>query len=550
VARRSRPIWTLDCETDPFKSGRVPEPFLWGIYEGDTGAYHEFESAADVADFLADKPVLVYAHNGGKFDYHYLKDFIEPDEQIMVIGGRLARFKIGACELRDSLNLFSQTRLADFSKMEFDYANMEKSQRNKPEIRAKIREYLKSDCVNLYNLVKGFVDSYGLHFTQAGAAMKYWSRNYSKSAPRSTRADYETFSPFYYGGRVQCFANGIGAVPFKVVDINSAYPHAMLSAHPYSVESISSESLPADGDIGPCMIELDATAKGCFPLRGDDGSLYFPDDETAIRRYYITGWELLAAFETDSVKVHRIVTVHRFAETVDFTGYVNHFYEKRQLAKAAGDKAQDIFAKIFLNALYGKFAANPTKYEEYVLSSAPMFEAWRECGYIPSHQWGKRMMMQRPLPEEKHRFYNVATGASITGYVRAHLWRSLNQCSGLLYCDTDIIAARDVSGLHIGGALGQWKVEADCDEYAIAGKKLYAFHKAGEPRDEELSWKCASKGVKLSSKEIRKAARGETVRFTNEVPNYSVHKQDIGFIDRSVKSTYKDISKMQESNNV
>lgn len=546
MARAKRPIWTLDCETDPFKAGRVPEPFLWGIYEGEAGHYHEFETAAEVAEFLADKDVLVYAHNGGKFDYHYLKDYIEPDEQIMVIAGRLARFKIGLAELRDSLNLFSQTRLADFSKMEFDYANMEKSERNKPHIRAKIREYLKSDCVNLYNLVRGFVDNYGLHLTQAGAAMKYWAKNYGKPAPKSTRTDYQKFSPFYYGGRVQCFRAGVGAVPFKIVDINSAYPYAMLHDHPYSVDTVTLENLPKPENIGPCMVELEATAKGCFPIRVDDWSLYFPDDERAIRRYYVTGWELLAALETDTVKVHRIIAVHMPTETVSFKGYVQHFYEKRKQAKAAGDKAQDIFAKIFLNALYGKFAANPTKYEEYVLATPERFTQWQLDGFIPSHQWGARLLMQRPLPEERHRFYNVATGASITGFVRAHLWKSLNACSGLIYCDTDSIAAQDVSRLSLGNELGQWKVEADCDEYAIAGKKLYAFHKVGESRDDDSGWKCASKGVKLSAKEIRQAARGDVVRFVNEVPNYSIHKQDIGFIDREVRLTYKDISKLPE----
>jgi len=516
---------------------------LWGIYNGDSGEYWEFERAEHVAEFLHDKEVLIYAHNGGKFDYHYLKDFIEPDELIMIIGGRLARFKIGLCEFRDSLNLFSQTRLADFAKMEIDYALMEKGERYKPENWALIREYLKSDCVNLYNLVRGFVDNYGSHLTQAGAAMKYWAKHYKREAPKSSRMEYERFAPFYYGGRVQCFAQGVKREPFKVLDINSAYPYAMMHAHPYSVISTVDDRLPSEGKIGPCMIELDAVARGCFPLRADDG-LYFPDDENTSRRYYVTGWELLAAFETDSVKVNRIVSVHHFEETVDFAGYVKHFYSKRQEAKKAGDKAQDIFAKIFLNALYGKFAANPTKYEEFVLASAERVNEWQADGYIPSHVWGKRMMMQRPLPEEKHRFYNVATGASITGFVRAHLWRSINRCSGLLYCDTDSIAARDVSRLEIGDKLGQWKVEADCDRYAIAGKKMYAFHKAGKPLADE-HWKTACKGVKLTAAEIIEAAKGQTVRYTNMVPNYSIHKNSIGFVDREVKRTYKDISKYQ-----
>ena len=29
-----RKLIAIDCETDPFKAGRVPEPFIWGMYDG------------------------------------------------------------------------------------------------------------------------------------------------------------------------------------------------------------------------------------------------------------------------------------------------------------------------------------------------------------------------------------------------------------------------------------------------------------------------------------------------------------------------------------
>lgn len=583
MARKSRKrIGSIDCETDPFEPGVFVLPFLWGVYLDD-GTYLEFtEVPALVAWMRDDAPegLILYAHNGGKFDYHFLRDHIESDEPISVIAGRIARCRIGRCELRDSLNLFGQTRLADFSKKEIDYKLMRRECRERPEIWQEIREYLRYDCESLYQLVSTFIERFGLQFTQAGAAMKYWKKHYAPGGfvPRSTANFYADYHSFYFGGRVQCFASGHAFKRFSVVDINSAYPYAMLARHPYTPNSIVVSQLPKTEDaISQCFIELDAVARGCFPLRAEDGSLFFPDDDSTVRRYKVTGWEYLAALETDTVKIHKIVAVHIFDQSVSFREYVEKFFAMRQEAKAVGDKAQDIFAKIFLNALYGKWASDPARYEEFILSTphTPQFDHWWSAGYRGDQErpWGGRVMLSRPLPEDvcRSRYFNIATGASITGYVRAHLWKSIQKVGGALYCDTDAIAAEDVSRIEQGDALGQWKLEATCDEYAIGGKKNYCFHIEGQPRDTfpgvEFSpldvrrqkpldvaatakqwgdmrkcWKIASKGTDLSPRELIAVAEGKEIKFRNSVPNYSVHKNDFSFIDRTVRSTYRDIS--------
>jgi len=450
--------------------------FLWGVLLDD-GRYFEFETIEALVSWLcepAQAGLILYAHNGGKFDYHFLREAIDSDEPISVISGRLARCKIGGVELRDSLNLFGQTRLADFSKKEIDYRKMQRTERCKPEVWAEIREYLKYDCESLLRLVSSFIDKFGMQFTQAGAAMKYWKKHHAPAheIPQSTAGFYDRFHPFYFGGRVQCFANGHARENFKVIDINSAYPFAMLSEHAYSTGfPLTTSKLPKnENSIPQCLIEVDAIAKGCFPLRADDGSLYFPEDESRVRTYHVTGWELIAAQETGTVEIQRIRACHRFAQQVSFRDYVEHFFALRRDAKAAGDKAQDIFAKIFLNALYGKFASNPRKYQEFMLSEngSPFYEQCLAAGYDDVGDWGRRSMLVRRVPEAKHRYYNIVTGASITGFVRAHLWRAINKVSGALYCDTDAIAARDVSQIDTGDNLGQWKIEAECDEYAIA----------------------------------------------------------------------------------
>src|ERR1700749_3811661 len=91
--RTKREIWAVDCETDPFKQGRIPKPFIWGAYNG--CEYHEFGTAKQLVDFFYERNCIVYAHNGGRFDWHYLREFMEPWTDVLVIAGRMAKFTIG-----------------------------------------------------------------------------------------------------------------------------------------------------------------------------------------------------------------------------------------------------------------------------------------------------------------------------------------------------------------------------------------------------------------------------------------------------------------------
>ena len=190
-----------------------------------------------------------------------------------------------------------------------------------------------------------------------------------------------------------------------------------------------------------------------------------------------------------------------------------------------------LFAKLFLNSLYGKFAANPSKYEEFMTIPAYKIEMaedsdWHLCKLIDN----ETAVVARPLPETKHRYYNICVGASITGFVRAMLWRAICNSSGVLYCDTDSIATADISNITLSNELGDWKIEADCNHGGIGGKKLYAFHQNNG------DWKLASKGVKLSPSEILEIAQGKVIHYEPEVPTFTI-KGKIDFRGRDIKLT-------------
>lgn len=499
----------IDAETDPFRIGRIGiRPFLWGFFDGAT--YRQFDKTEDLADAVADFDGVVYAHNGGKFDFHFLLDFFESDTEIMIINGRIGRVEFGKAELRDSW-LIIPVPLGAYKKDVIDYSIMEAGERDKPENRRKIEEYLKADCIYLYEIVARFIADYGLCLTQAGSAMKEWKRIAPIAPAETNREFYEHFAPYYFGGRVECFERGIIKTAFSVYDINSAYPFAMMEAHPYSENYSETAGYVEGAD----FYKLRCRSMGAFPYRDGD-TLAFPRDGQ-IREFHVSKWEYNAAIDTDTLRDCEILQSIRFMGHMDFSVFIEKFYSLRMTAKEVGDEAGTLLYKLTMNSLYGKFAANPENYKNYMIVEPRAMYAYQSQGWQHGGMLGDWALAQCDLTDEQSHYYNVATGASITGYVRAMLWRAICGSERVLYCDTDSLAIAGYADIDEGKKLGQWKHEGDFDRAGIAGKKLYIFRGIDGTPD-----KYASKGVRLTTAELWRVARGETVRYQSEAPTFSV----------------------------
>lgn len=438
----------------------------------------------------------------------------------MVINGRLAKFVIGTAEFRDSYNLLPMPLAAGGEKLEIDYSILEMDQRDKPKNRELIKDRVRTDCVYLWQMIEKFVSEFGLHMTFPAASLHAWSGLSGLSIPKTTPQFYARIAPYYYGGRVECFSTGITREKFSVIDINSAYPYAMTFKHPWGENIVASENLPSDrGAIERSFITIRAKSHGAFPYRElHDSALNFPRDGI-YRTFNITGWEYLAAQETGKLgDAYKIEKVLRLPLTVDFCGYIDNFYKMKENAKRDKDPARYEFAKKFLCSLYGKFGANPEKYEEFTVIEPKFIDAARQAdGYLFCSQVADFALVSRPLRDDAQHYINVAVAASITGFVRAHLWRAICAAGGVLYCDTDAIACRDTGALEFDPTkLGAWDLEAQCNFAAIAGKKLYAF------RTTAGKWKTASKGVKLGHRDIVKIAKGQVVEFKPQAPQFSL----------------------------
>lgn len=533
----ARKIAVIDSETDPFLNGRIPKPFLWGFYDGKI--YREFKTAIELAEFLAPQKLIVYAHNGGKFDYHFLLNEIGAFQEITLINNRLAKFRIGECEFRDSMNILPVS-LATYQKTEIEYWKFEENVRH--EHISEISSYLRDDCFYLYQFVKEFLDTYGINITLASAAFKQWKKISNKPAPQTDQITYNELAPYYYGGRVECFQKGIINETFNVFDINSAYPYAMTFEHPYGSTYTMREGCEYEKIIEQNFYTIIAVSRGGLPFRDLNNSLTFPDDQE-VREYHVTGWEIIAAQDLNCLEIYSIPTVISFSERIEFNDYVDHFYELKK--NATKGSPEYIYAKLFLNSLYGKFASNPNNYNEFMIippqyievttsgkkNFPPTMEVFNKEGWEFAGDFGTNALIRRDLDDEDKRFYNVAVSASITGFVRAYLFRAIKSVGNPYYCDTDSIAFSGLHTLTIGNELGAWDNEGEFDSAAIAGKKLYAFRNSKNGKE-----KIASKGSRINSDQIFEIAKGETITYNSEAPTFSPFNEP-SFLSRRIKMT-------------
>lgn len=512
--RKKRDFAVADCETDPFLFGRIPKPFIWGFFDG--FEYRSFEKTKDFINYVTNRDLILYAHNGGKFDWHFITEYIPNKTKILIINGRIARFKIGKCEFRDSYNILP-IPLADYKKDDIDYSLFEEKERKNHMVL--IEKYLKTDCLYLYDIVNKFRQNYSLNITLASACMRKWSEISGKQPEQSTKGHFNRFQPWYFGGRVEVFKSGIIEKPFKLYDINSAYPFAMTYDHPCGkLKEIRTTPPKTKPELAFYIVESEAV--GFFPVRGKHG-LKFPKDRES-KTFYITGYEFIKAREL-KIKM-KIKKVYVFSETINFKTYVDHFFKLKADAKANNDKAGYIFSKLFMNSLYGKFGSNPQNYQEHIIA-----EEWEEFeDFEPYSFFSGKMLFARPTPENRQRFYNIVVAASITGFVRAMLFEQILKSKEVFYCDTDSLI---VSGgkFNTGAKLGQWTCEGSGNKGAIAGRKLYAIEIDGK-------FKIASKGVRLTKAQIFKIAQGGTIVYDNPAPSFSV-KNGINFISRTIKKT-------------
>lgn len=547
-AMKRRCIAVLDTETDKFDNTR-PDlkifPFVACLYSDQFEPLIIWEEdhkkflrrIIKAIEELPDE-YTIYAHNGGRFDFLFMISELRGD--VSFKGRGLMSAKIGNHELRDSFNLIPE-KLAAYRKDEFDYSKMDKGKRNKH--RKEIEKYLVNDCVYLFELLRHFVDQYGLKLTIGQTAMGLLRKEYPDVEKFTENWD-RVIRDFFFGGRVECVrGRGTFTGSYKLYDVNSMYPYVMANfRHPIGgfFDYKMRRGTIRDDTI---FIDLTCTNNGALIGRTDE-----KETVATIKRgrFMTTIWEFNVAVKYGLISDIHIHYCYDCEKRTDFSRFVLPIYERKQSLKetldrlkASGQKHSAIFqdttrdymfTKYLQNTGYGKFAQDPRKFKEHHLTDPgemPPPEWFKSLEQLPSDERAQFMLPEfeddrywiwsKPCPG--FRFNNVGTAASITGAARSLLLEGLQLAVDPIYCDTDSIICRDLPGVEIHKSkLGAWDLEAEFSKVMIWAKKGYACELAA-PDGQKPDYKVRSKGsVRPTWEQAGLLVGGSPVELRNFAP--------------------------------
>ncbi len=571
---KQRCVAVLDMETDPFDSMAQSEilPFCAYLYSDQFEPVLIWEEdfptfcrkLVEAIEALPDE-FTIYAHNGGRFDFMFLIKHLRG--KISFKGRGIMSAKIGNHELRDSFHIIPE-KLAAYQKQAFDYSKLTKKNRKKN--RAEIIDYLKSDCLHLFDIVKKFVEGFGLKMSIGQAAMVELKKYYEVEKFSDGWDNY--VRQYFFGGRVECIrGRGEFIGDYKIFDVNSLYPSVMANfSHPIG-EMGHYKLRHGEPTADTYFIDLDCTNNGALIGRGEDG-------ETTARikqgRFRTTIHEYRVALKyglIDNVSINYCLDCEK---ATAFDKFVLPLYENRLRTKAELDrmkkagtensaafldmKKDDIFYKLLLNNAYGKFAQNPRRFKEHWITDPdelPPDEWFNSVNKIPDANERTQYLMPHyeapdywiwSKPAPSWRFNNVGTAASITGAARSVLLEALQDASDPIYCDTDSIICRDLKGVLIDKVLlGAWDLEDEFSRVIIDGKKLYSvMHKKAKNRSAEdlergisPNYTVKSKGASgLTWDNMLAMLEGGTVSVPNKAPTLTKYGKQY-YLTRNIKAT-------------
>lgn len=554
---RLPPLYAWDTETDPFTPGQIVRPFVWGLWDGKHFEHYWNDDAKLCIEafvrFAETLPAgIITAHNGGRFDFIWLLPYIDPDP--VIINGRIVQARLGKHLLHDSFATHPEALAVTGDKGKLNYHKLRAPVRHR--FREEIVAYLRQDCVALWNMVAAFQARFGHKITMASAAIQRL-----KQAPDgaggaigdhierlSLRQD-ALFRPFYFGGRVEAFEQGLLKAPWKLHDVTGMYPDAMAHvAHPVGNLFGISRRLDDDTDFA----DVDAISRGALPARKANGGLHFPHGRA---RFMATGHELRAGIALGLVDVIEVHAAYSCSRRMTFKNFIYEYAALKRQADIEKDKYGRSHWKRVQNSSYGRFSLDPDKLFEWRVIKNPHtlpalgtnqlgldqiaflddISTHSREGFTLYQQGPEVAMMRRPVDDRQkaRAILNVATGASITGAARAKLLYALVGAERPVYCDTDSLICLGMGtgpGIELGDGLGQWKIEAEGDRIAIAGKKLYALFNGME------CVKYASKGARLQPMQIIQVAQGRTVVWSNPAPTFGVAGV-ARFVERHIRMT-------------
>lgn len=330
----------------------------------------------------------IYAHNGGKFDFNFLADWLKEsdrrleflfrgstcvkltvyhsnktDEEGNYVNRNNTRFVDSYTLLPYSLDRLTRDFNVQHAKTNFtengerDYEVLYRLyKQNDPKFFA----YVQHDCMGLYEVLDKFYDL--IHqqngcvgLTLASTSLKTFKNGFlDKELKMTSRELNDEMRQGYYGGRVEIFSLFQDNGNYFCFDVNSLYPFVMRNnkypiSPPHVVKNPSKDHYLKYEGFTECNVNVPYDLYlPVLPYRLDK-KLFFPVgklhgiwDNILLQKAYEKGCKIYPlkgyVFKTDYL----------------FKDYVDRFYSLKK--HSVPNTAPYIIAKLLLNSLYGKFA--------------------------------------------------------------------------------------------------------------------------------------------------------------------------------------------------
>lgn len=443
---------------------------------------------------------IVFAHNGGRFDYMCLfGNILQACPEAIFNGSRFISCKVGKCTFADSTNIFVGQSVKTIGKQLGIEKQVLGDELFSPNgVTATEVNYCTQDCRIIYEaLIRSFEFAGDIKITQASLSMTYFRRTHQEFNIYHNEAA-RFFWDSYYGGRCEAFK--IGNTNAMVYDVNSMYPAVMkvtqfpnpkflkiltditpnefLKHYLYNYEGLVYADV-YHRDFWTGLLPIRKKNKLLFPIGNLQGCWNFN--------------EFRYAYESGKIEVQNIKRiVYARPMPSPFVGYINRLFGLKLKAEQDGDEFMRDLYKRYANSLYGKFAQRIDEEKIYIEDVNKQYHIIQKA--IENKTFKKLEMFNAEridcylvlsTKKASNISYSIPSFASyITSAARVILTKAMVEAKARgnkpVYCDTDSQAVENIIGMPESSALlGEWKLE-DKIIFEIRGCKNYKFLKAGK----------------------------------------------------------------------
>ncbi|MEM3264677.1 MAG: DNA polymerase [Thermoplasmata archaeon] len=422
-----------------------------------------FEFIDWLFSYLHDNDV-VYAHNGGKYDFLFIMDYVSAKRaelvKLLTINGSIVSMIVKkdgkTITFKDSYHILPASLLRltnDFDvkhkklKMDYDLGVKDPNFEN----------YFKNDLMGLYEVLKE--SNLTEKLTIASNAIDFYKKLYKSNMTRNADIIDNFFREAYYGGRVEVVKH-VGTY-LNYYDVNSLYPYVM-SKYEYPLpekDNFYETYSYVKGKLGIYECEVEApdmyipvlpvkhNGKLIFPVGKFSGVWCSPELDLAIEKGY-------------KIKVKK---GYVFIKTANiFKDYVDYWYNIKKNSLGA----KKAVAKLMLNSLYGKFGKRRLHSD-----LVPVFNKIPDVSIV----YGNIVFEQKDVYDSHSMFLHSEIAAFVTSYARVHLYRLMEKVGlkSIYYYDTDSIITSTTC--QTSNELGDLKEEAKITNFIALAPKLYAY---------------------------------------------------------------------------